>query len=208
MNIEVKNSAKAVDYIESMEILEQRVLDVLSGKKRELLWVLEHKSVYTGGSSSNKFDLIDCNINIIKTNRGGKHTYHGPGQKVVYFVLNLNKREKNIRKLLNNIEECIINILKDFNIKSHADRKNIGIWIKKNNNLYKIAAIGIKVKRWIAYHGFALNVSNDLEKYKAIIPCGIKDVKITSLNSLGIKNYNQINNIIINKFLKTFLEEI
>jgi len=205
MNIEVKNSAKPVDYMESMEILEQRVLDVLSGEKKELLWVLEHKDVYTAGSSSNKFDLIDKNVNVIKTNRGGKHTYHGPGQKVVYFVLNLNKREKNIHKLLNNLEECIINVLKDFDIKSHADRKNIGIWIKKNNNLYKIAAIGIKVKKWIAYHGFSLNVSNDLEKYKAIIPCGIKDKKITSLKALGITNYKKINDAIINKFLNTFL---
>jgi len=205
MNIEVKNSVKAVDYSESMEILEKRVTDVLSGEKKELLWVLEHKSVYTAGASSNQFDLIDKKINVIKTNRGGKHTYHGPGQKIVYFVLNLNKREKNIRKLLNNIEQCIINVLRDFGIKSQADRKNIGVWIKKNKELYKIAAIGIKVKKWVAFHGFAINVSNDLTKFSAIIPCGIKNSKITSLKSLGIKNYKNINNVIINKFLSTFL---
>ena len=205
MNIEVKNSQKAVDYTESMKILEQRVDDVLSGKKRELLWVLEHKNVYTAGTSANKFDQIDKKIKVIKTNRGGKHTYHGEGQKVVYFVLNLNKREKNIRKLLNNIEECIVSVLKDYGIKSHPDRKNIGIWIKKNNELYKIAAIGIKVRKWIAYHGFAINVSNDLTKYNAIIPCGIKNRKITSLNVLGIKKYKEINKIIIARFLNTFL---
>jgi len=205
MNIEVKNSQKAVDYTESMKILEQRVDDVLSGKKKELLWVLEHKNVYTAGTSANKFDQIDKKIKVIKTNRGGKHTYHGEGQKVVYFVLNLNKREKNIRKLLNNIEECIVSVLKDYGIKSHPDRKNIGIWIKKNNELYKIAAIGIKVRKWIAYHGFAINVSNDLTKYNAIIPCGIKNRKITSLNVLGIKKYKEINNIIIARFLNTFL---
>jgi lipoyl(octanoyl) transferase len=205
MNIEVKNSQKAVDYTESMKILEQRVDDVLSGKKRELLWVLEHKNVYTAGTSANKFDQIDKKIKVIKTNRGGKHTYHGPGQKVVYFVLNLNKRGKNIRKLLNNIEECIIAVLKDYGINSHSDRKNIGIWIKKNNKLYKIAAIGIKVRKWIAYHGFAINVSNDLTKYNAIIPCGIKNRKIISLNVLGIKRFKEINNIIITRFLNTFL---
>ena len=205
MNIEVKNSQKAVDYTESMKILEQRVDDVLSGKKKELLWVLEHKNVYTAGTSANKFDQIDKKIKVIKTNRGGKHTYHGEGQKVVYFVLNLNKREKNIRKLLNNIEKCIVGVLKDYGIKSHPDRKNIGIWIKKNNELYKIAAIGIKVRRWIAYHGFAINVSNDLTKYNAIIPCGIKNRKITSLNVLGIKKYKEINNVIIARFLNTFL---
>ena len=205
MNIEVKNSVKAVDYSESMKILEKRVTDVLAGEKKELLWVLEHKSVYTAGASSNQFDLIDKKVNVIKTNRGGKHTYHGPGQKIVYFVLNLNKREKNIRKLLNNIEQCIINVLKDFGIKSQADRKNIGIWIRKNKELYKIAAIGIKVKKWVAFHGFAINVSNDLTKFNAIVPCGIKNSKITSLNSLGIKNYKNINSVIINKFLSTFL---
>ena len=205
MNIEVKNSLKAVDYSESMKILEKRVTDVLAGEKKELLWVLEHQSVYTAGASSNQFDLIDKKVNVIKTNRGGKHTYHGPGQKIVYFVLNLNKREKNIRKLLNNIEQCIINVLRDFGIKSQADRKNIGIWIRKNKELYKIAAIGIKVKKWVAFHGFAINVSNDLTKFNAIVPCGIKNSKITSLNSLGIKNYKNINAVIINKFLNTFL---
>tara|TARA_B100001559_G_scaffold54632_1_gene43302 strand:+ start:131 stop:748 length:618 start_codon:yes stop_codon:yes gene_type:complete len=205
MNIEVKNSLKAVDYSESMKILEKRVTDVLAGEKKELLWVLEHQSVYTAGASSNQFDLIDKKVNVIKTNRGGKHTYHGPGQKIVYFVLNLNKREKNIRKLLNNIEQCIISVLKDFGIKSQADRKNIGIWIRKNKELYKIAAIGIKVKKWVAFHGFAINVSNDLTKFNAIVPCGIKNSKITSLNSLGIKNYKNINAVIINKFLNTFL---
>lgn len=205
MNIEVKNSVKAVEYSESMKILEKRVIDVLSGKKKELLWILEHKNVYTAGASSNQFDLVDKKINVIKTNRGGKHTYHGPGQKVVYFVINLNKRGKNIRKLLNNIEQCIIDVLKDFGLESQADRKNIGIWIKKNNELYKIAAIGIKVKKWVAYHGFAINVSNDLTKFKAIVPCGIKNGKIISLSTLGIKNYKNINKIIISKFLNTFL---
>ena len=205
MNIEVKNSVKAVDYNKSMKILEKRVIDVLSGKKKELLWILEHKNVYTAGASSNQFDLVDKKINVIKTNRGGKHTYHGPGQKVVYFVINLNKRGKNIRKLLNNIEQCIIDVLKDFGLESQADRKNIGIWIKKNNELYKIAAIGIKVKKWVAYHGFAINVSNDLTKFKAIVPCGIKNGKIISLNTLGIKNYKNINKIIISRFLNTFL---
>ncbi len=205
MNIEVKNSVKAVDYVESMKFLEQRVIDVLSGKKKELLWILEHKNVYTAGTSANQNDLIDKKVKVIKTNRGGKHTYHGNGQKVVYFVLNLNKRERNIRKLLNNVEECIMKILKDFGVDSHADRKNIGIWVKKKNELLKIAAIGIKVKKWIAFHGFAINVSNDLTKYKAIIPCGIKNRKITSLKKLGVKNYKEINNIIINKFLNTFL---
>ena len=205
MNIEVKNSLKPVDYTASMKFLEKRVQDVLLGEKDELLWILEHKTVYTAGTSSNERDLIDKNLQIVKTNRGGKYTIHSPGQKVVYFVLNLNKRKKDIRKLINNIESCIMDILQEYKIKSYPDRNNIGIWVKNGNNPMKIAAIGIRVKKWIAYHGFALNISNDLEKYKKIVPCGIRDKGITSLKNMGIKNYQNINEIIAKKFLNTFL---
>ena len=205
MNIEVKNSVKLVDYTKSMQILEQRVQNVLSGKKDEFLWVIEHTPVYTAGTSSTNTDLLDKRVNLIKTNRGGKLTCHGPGQKVVYFVLNLNKREKDIRKLVNKIENCIIEILKEFKVKSYTDKKNIGIWVKNKNNMMKIAAIGIRVKKWIAYHGFAINISNDLSKYKNIVPCGIKDKGITSLKDMGITNFNKIEEIIAKKFLSTFL---
>ena len=130
MNIEVKNSVKPVDYIESMKILEKRVEDVSLGKKSEFLWILEHNTVYTAGTSSKIDDLINKKLKIIKTNRGGKHTLHSPGQKVIYFVLNLNKREKDIRKLVGKIEKCVIEILNEFKIKSYADKKNIGILVK------------------------------------------------------------------------------
>ena len=205
MNIEVKNSVKPIDYIESMKVLEQRVHDVFLGKKDELLWIIEHKDVYTAGISSKKIDLLDKNLNVIKTNRGGKYTYHGPGQKVVYFVLNLNKREKDIKKLVGKIENCIMEILKEYKIESYKDNKNIGIWVGGKKNSMKIAAIGIRVKKWIAYHGFSLNISTDLSKYNKIIPCGIKDKGITSLKNIGVSNCTNINEIIINKFLKTFL---
>ena len=205
MNMEVKYSKKPVDYVESMKILEKRVQDVLSGKKRELLWLLEHYTVYTGGTSSNEKDLLDKDIKIIKTNRGGKYTLHSPGQKVVYFVLNLNKRGKNIRRLITNIELCIIDILKEYRIESYPDKQNIGIWVGHKSNSKKIAAIGIKVKKWIAYHGFALNICNNLSKYNKIIPCGIKNKGITSLKELGINNYTNIDKLIINKFLDIFL---
>jgi len=200
MTIELKYSIKPLDYDECIKILERRVNDVFFGNKRELLWILEHKTVYTGGTSSNQKDIIDKNIKIIKTKRGGKHTVHSPGQKVVYFVLNLNKRKKDIRNLVSQIENCIINILKEYNITSYSDKENIGVWVKKK----KIAAIGIRVKKWIAYHGFSLNVSNDLTKYESIIPCGIKDKSITSLKELGINSYQDINEIIAKEFLNTF----
>ena len=205
MNIEVINSIKSVDYTKSMKILEKRVHDVFSGKKDELLWILEHNSVYTAGTSSKNIDLLDKNLKVIKTSRGGKHTCHGPGQKIVYFVLNLNKREKDIRKLINKIENCIMDVLNEYNIESYPDRNNVGIWVDDKNNSEKIAAIGIRVKKWIAYHGFALNISNDLSKYNGIIPCGIKDRGITNFKKLGINNHKNLEKIIINKFLNTFL---
>ena len=205
MSIEVKNSVKPVDYIESMKTLETRVEDVLSGRKNELLWILEHNTVYTAGSRSDENDLIDKNLKIIETKRGGKYTLHSPGQKVIYFVLDLNKRKRDIRALITKIENCIIDILKEYNVKSYSDKDNIGIWVESENRLEKIAAIGIRVKKWIAYHGFALNVSNDLSKYKGIIPCGIKDKGITSLKKIGIKDYNNIEKIIEDKFLNIFL---
>jgi len=204
MNIEVKNSIKPVDYMESMKILEKRVDDVLLGKKNELLWILEHNTIYTAGTSANENDLLDKNLQIVKTNRGGKITLHSPGQKVVYFVLNLNKRKKDIRKLVHKIEKCIIDILKEYKIKSYTDEKNIGIWVGNKNNSRKIAAIGIRVKRWIAYHGFALNVTNDLTKYKGIIPCGIKDKGVTNLRKIGINNFENIESVIIKNFLNVF----
>ena len=191
---------KPIDYIRSINTLENRVNDVLLGKKNELLWILEHNTVYTGGTSSNQKDLINQNIKIIKTNRGGKYTVHSPGQKVIYFVLNLNKRKKDIRNLISQVENCIINILKEFEINSYADKKNIGIWVHDR----KIASIGIRVKKWVAYHGFSLNVANDLRKYENIIPCGIKDKGITSLKDIGITNYSNINKIIAKHFLNIF----
>ena len=205
MDIEVKSSVKPIDYLESIKILEKRVHDVFLGKKDEFLWILEHNSVYTAGTSANRKDLLDKNIPVIKTNRGGKYTCHSPGQKVVYFVLNLNKREKDIRKLVNKIENCIIQTLKEYQIESYNDPKNIGIWVDKQKNSKKIAAIGIRVKKWVAYHGFSLNVCNDLSKYKGIVPCGIRNRGITSLKDMGIKNYENIEEIIIKKFLNTFL---
>ena len=204
MNIEVKISVKPIDYRKSMQILEQRVRDVSLGKKNEFLWIIEHDHTYTAGTSSKDTDLLDKTLNVIKTNRGGKYTYHGPGQKIVYFVLNLNKRGKDIKKLIDKIENCIIEILKEYKVKSYPDEKNIGIWVGNKKKSEKIAAIGIRVKKWIAYHGFSLNVSNDLKKYEKIVPCGIKNKGITSLKDMGVKNFNNINKIITKHFLDIF----
>ena len=204
MNIEVKNSIKPIDYDKAIKALEQRVLDVQLGKKNEFLWVLEHNKVYTAGLRTRDNEILNKNIKIVKTKRGGKATLHSRGQKVVYFVLNLNKRNKDIRKLINDVENCIISTLKTYKIKSFSDKNNIGIWIKKREKVEKIAAIGIRVKKWIAYHGFCINVSNNLKYYKNIIPCGVKNKGVTSLKQMGIKKYENIDQVIIKNFLNIF----
>ena len=202
--MEVKRSLKPVNYIDAMNLLESRIIDVYNGKEEELLWILEHNSIYTAGTSAKESEIIDKKIKVTKTNRGGKITCHGPGQKVVYFVLNLNNREKNIKKLVNNLEKCIIDILKNYKISSQKDSKNIGIWVHKGKDLKKIAAIGIRVKKWVAYHGFSINLSNDLKQYEKIIPCGIKEKGITSMQDMGVKDFSNIDEVIISKFLNFF----
>ena len=206
MNFEIKKSVKPVKYKYAIDKLEQRLDHIKQNKKNELIWLLEHKEVFTAGTSSNDSEILDKSIDYIKTNRGGKITYHGPGQLVFYFVIDLNKREKNIRKLISLIENTIIDTLKEFKINTFADRKNIGIWHKRKFNnktkVEKVAAIGIKVKKWIAYHGFAINITNNIDVYKKIIPCGIKDKKITNLIKIKKQKYNFISDILIKNFLK------
>tara|TARA_B100000242_G_C42817894_1_gene380148 strand:- start:13 stop:636 length:624 start_codon:yes stop_codon:yes gene_type:complete len=202
MRIEIKKSVKPIKYKSAIRVLEEKLEKIKGNKSNELIWILEHEEVYTGGTSFNKNEILDKSINFIKTNRGGKITFHGPGQLIFYFVIDLNKRGKNIKKLITAIEKTIINTLKDYKIKSFADRKNVGIWFKnKSGRIEKIAAIGIKVKKWIAYHGFALNISNNLDAYKKIIPCGINDRGVTNLNKIKRQNYKNIKNILIKNFL-------
>ena len=184
MDIEIKKSIKAVDYKIAINLLEKRVRNLAVDNGKELIWFLEHKSIFTGGTSYKEKDIIEKSIKIYKTNRGGKITWHGPGQIICYMVIDLNKRKKDIRKFIQTIEKSIIHTLKEVNIRSFNDRKNVGIWTEHENKIKKIAAIGIRVKRWIAYHGFSINYSNSLEEYKKIIPCGISDKGIVNINKI------------------------
>lgn len=204
--MEIKISQEPVAYKKAIDFLEQRVEKVHANLEDELIWILEHDSVYTKGISASDKDLLLPNLfPVIATNRGGKFTYHGPGQKIVYFVINLNKREKEIKKFVRHVEEWIISILKDFNISSFADPKNIGIWINNNSEENKIAAIGIKVKKWIAYHGFSLNINVNKNDYRGIVPCGISNKGIINISDLrAIPNDEIINNSIKENFYKLF----
>ena len=200
MNIEIKKSVKPVNYFDAVNIMEERLEQVFHNKEKELIWTLEHEEIYTAGTSSSKIDVIDKSIKIIETNRGGKITCHGPGQLICYFVIDL-RNKKDIRKFINCIEKSIVESLKDFDIETFPDKENIGIWYKENDNIKKVAAIGVRVKKWIAYHGFAININNNLDQYKKIIPCGIKDKGITNLINIKNKDYSKLKNLLIKKFI-------
>ena len=198
MSIEIKISKKRFSYKKAMLFLNKRVEEVKLGKNKELIWILEHPKTFTAGVSYNKKDIIDKRIKIIKTNRGGKITLHNPHQKIIYFVINLNNRKKDIRKLINAIENSIIQFLKIYKINAKKDRKNIGIWVKNR----KIAAIGLRVSRWIAFHGCSINISNNLSEYLKIVPCGLDNKKVTSINNeINIKPINYENKL-ANIFIK------
>ena len=201
MSIEIKRSIKPVNYLDAIKFLEDRVIKINNNQANELIWILEHPSTFTAGSSSNKRDILDKSINVIKSSRGGKITWHGPGQLICYLVINLNNRKRDIRKFVNTIENSIIYSLKSFGINSFSDRKNIGIWSKLNNEDKKIGAIGIKVRRWIAYHGFSININNDISNYQKIIPCGIKNKGITTLKKINNQNYDKLPELIIKSLI-------
>ena len=201
MNIEIKKSKKPIKYEIAVKFMEDRLLEINNNHSNELIWVLEHDNVYTAGTSFKENEILDKSINVIKTNRGGKITYHGKGQMICYFVIDLKKRKKDIRKFISIIEKTIIDTLKFYNIDTFADKENIGIWYSDQNNHKKVAAIGVRVSKWIAYHGFSININNDLKKYDAIIPCGITNKGMTNLKNIKDQNYDKIKNKLIENFI-------
>jgi len=201
MNIEIKKSKKPIKYEYAIDFMETRLQNIHENKSKDLIWILEHEDIYTAGKNYKEVEIIDKSIDIIKTNRGGKITYHGPGQLICYFVIDLKKRNKDIRKFISLIEKTIIETLKFYKIETFADKSNIGIWYKDQSDIKKIAAIGVRVSKWIAYHGFSININNNLEKYKSIIPCGISDKGITNLKKINNMDYKNLENILIKNFI-------
>ena len=200
MNIEIKKSIKPINYFSAIDLLEKRLEDLYKNKDKELIWILEHDEIFTAGTSYKENEILDNSINLIKTNRGGKITCHSPGQLICYFVLDLRKK-KDIRKFISCIEKTIIETLKEYKIETFSDKDNIGIWHKKNNSINKVAAIGVRVKKWIAYHGFAININNNLEQYKKIIPCGIANKGVTNLIKINNNDYSNLDKLLIEKFI-------
>ena len=199
MNIEIKKSIKPINYFDAIKLLEKRLDDLHKNNDKELIWTLEHNEIFTAGTSYKENEILDNSINLIKSNRGGKITCHAPGQLICYFVLDLRKK-RDIRKFISCIEKSIIETLKDYKIETFSDKDNVGIWHKKNHTINKVAAIGIRIKKWIAYHGFAININNNLDLYKKIIPCGIEDKGVTNLISIADNDYSNLDNLLIEKF--------
>ena len=201
MNIEIKKSKKPVKYDDALNFMQERLMDLHTNNSKELIWFLQHNDIYTAGTSYNENEILDKSIKVVKTNRGGKITYHGFGQLICYLVIDLKKRNKDIRKFISCIEKSIIDTLKFYKIETFADKKNIGIWYDNKKQIKKVAAIGFKVSKWIAYHGFSLNIDNDLKKYESIIPCGIKNKGITNLKKIRNQNYDKLEDILIKNLI-------
>ena len=186
--VDVFINKNLIAYQESLDIMEKRVQDLYNERARELIWLLEHTSVFTSGRGHNeKRDYIN-NVPVINTNRGGKITWHGPGQKVIYLVLNLRKRQADIRKFVFALEEFIIDSLSEMNILSYRKKGLIGIWTKdKTGQDAKIASLGLRVSKGIIYHGLSINFNCDLKNFHKINPCGIRNGRVTSIKNLNSK---------------------
>ena len=193
MTIEIKKQYDLVEYENSIEFMQQRVSEIFNKSKNELIWFLNHDHIYTQGTSATENEIIKKNeIRIVKTNRGGKTTYHGPGQRIVYFMIDLNNKKKDIRKFITVIEKSLMDFLKNYHIDSTTYKERVGIWVtgkngEKFNKEEKIGAIGLRLKNWVTYHGLSFNINPIMNNYKFINACGLKNFKNTSLHNLGIK---------------------
>ena len=197
---------KTIDYPDSIEFMEKKIEDIHKNKCKEFLWFLEHDNIYTAGTSAKQKDLINSNkFKVYKSSRGGQYTYHGPGQRVVYLMLNLRKKGYDIRKFISLIEEWIIKSLKDIDVNAVNDKNHVGIWIKDKKSLKKISSIGLRVRKGITFHGISINLNPNLENFKGINPCGNDPKDVTSLEEIGLKNkIKKFDQVLIKNFSTVF----
>jgi lipoyl(octanoyl) transferase len=189
--VEWRISDAPVDYLDAVAAMEERAADIADGKAGELVWLLEHPPLYTSGTSSKEGDLLDPRFSLFATGRGGQVTYHGPGQRVAYVMLDLKRRRPDVRAYVAALEEWIIRTLAAFNVRGERREDRVGVWVARPDKGAgfedKIAAIGVRLKRWVSFHGIAINVEPDLSHFSAIVPCGVVDPRfgVTSLVDLG-----------------------
>ncbi|MFK7967944.1 MAG: lipoyl(octanoyl) transferase LipB [Rickettsiaceae bacterium] len=198
-----------INYQDGINIMEQKLDKVIKLLEPDTIFLLEHNEIYTAGTSSKQDELLTPDrFPVIYTGRGGKFTYHGPGQRVIYPIINLNNKpnEKDLKLYISNLEKWIILTLAEFKIQAFTIPGKIGIWVKNSKNVNaKIGAIGIRIRKWIAYHGIAININPNLDHYSGIIPCGINNFPITSLQDIGINtSLEEFDVILKKKFTETF----
>lgn len=200
-----KTSKSLVAYPDAISFMEQRVAEIHSGEAPETVWLLEHPPLYTAGTSAREADLLDARFPVFKTGRGGEYTYHGPGQRVGYVMLDLRTRGQDVRGFVTGLEEWLIRTLKEFGVSGERKEGRIGVWVSHpDGREEKIAALGVRVRKWITFHGISLNVDPDLSHYSGIVPCGIPDHGVTSLHALGIK----AGAVEVDEVLKKTFEEV
>ena len=204
--IEYFQEEGVVDYPYSIKFMEKQVEEIYKNNCKEFLWFLEHDNIYTAGTSAKPEDLIEKNkFKVYESSRGGQYTYHGPGQRVVYLMLNLRKKGYDIRKFISLIEEWIIKSLKDIDVNAVNDKNHVGIWIKDKNSLKKISSIGLRVRKGITFHGISINLNPNLENFKGINPCGNDPKDVTSLEEIGLKNkIKKFDQVLIKNFSTVF----
>jgi lipoyl(octanoyl) transferase len=186
-SLEWKVASGLVPYPEALAEMEAKADAIAAGSAAEEVWLLEHPPVYTAGTSTNDADLIDARFPVYRTGRGGQFTYHGPGQRVGYVMLNLKQRKPDVRAYVHDLEQWLIESLALLNVKGERREGRVGIWVARKNREDKIAALGVRIRHWVTFHGVALNVNPDLSHFSGIVPCGVREHGVTSLADLGIK---------------------
>jgi lipoyl(octanoyl) transferase len=180
-------SEAPVDYPDAVAFMERRAAEIAEHRAPDLVWLLEHPAIYTAGTSANPVDLLDARFPVFHTGRGGQFTYHGPGQRVAYVMLDLRRRKMDVRRFVRDLEEWLIRALAQFGVNGERRDGRVGIWVvRADGGEEKIAAIGVRVRRWVTYHGIALNVAPDLSHFSGIVPCGVRGHGVTSLAALGV----------------------
>lgn len=186
--IEWRQSQGLVDYEEALRFMNERAEDIRAGRQDECVWLLEHPPLFTAGTSADPAELINpLGFPVHDAGRGGRYTYHGPGQRVAYLMLDLDKRGRDIRRLVRSLEEWVIDALAELGVQAHLAGGRIGIWVGEGSEEAKIAALGIRVKRWVTLHGISINIDPDLSHFDGIVPCGISEFGVTSLAKIGKK---------------------
>jgi lipoyl(octanoyl) transferase len=207
-DIEWRVSDGLIPYEVALTEMEQRARDIADGNARELIWLLEHPPLYTAGTSAAPDEMIDPRFPVYVAGRGGRYTYHGPGQRVVYVLINLKNRRQDIRLFIHALEDWVIESLAQLGISSRREDGRVGIWTDDKGLDSKIGAIGVRVRRWVTYHGFSINVAPDLSHFTGIIPCGLPDFGVTSVQKLGIKSHMSDLDSALSRCFNSFIEKI